>query len=229
MTGKGDKGVLIVGTTPWSLSLAQLLQSLKIPVLIADTSWQRLAAARQMGMPVFHGEILSEVTEDHVDMSQFQALVATTDNEAYNALVCNELAPEVGRHAVFQLGDTSEDNPRALPPALRGRTLFASGLGVEAIERRARSGWDFRKTRLSEKYGLEDARKELPDEAEILVLVRDGGKLHFFSHASRPKPQPGDTVVSYAPPRETAKARAKKTPPPKGDEGMIPIPSPSGA
>ena len=134
VTGSGDKGVLIVGTTGWSLSLAELLKSLNIPVLIADTSWQRLAAARQGGMPVFHGEILSEVTEDHVDMSQFQALVATTDNEAYNALVCNELAPEVGRHAVFQLGDTSEDNPRALPPTLRGRTLFASGLGVEEIE-----------------------------------------------------------------------------------------------
>lgn len=55
VTGPSGKGVLIVGTTPWSLSLAQLLTSLKIPVLIADTSWQRLAAARQMGMPVFHG------------------------------------------------------------------------------------------------------------------------------------------------------------------------------
>ena len=210
VTGSGDKGVLIVGTTQWSLSLAELLKSLNIPVLIAATSWQRLATARQRGMPVFHG------------------LVATTDNEAYNALVCNELAPEVGRHAVFQLGDTSDDNPRALPPTLRGRTLFASGLGVEEIARRERAGWDFRKTRLTDKYGLDDARADLPAEADLLVLVRDGGKLHFFSHASRPKPQPGDTVVSYAPPREPAKAKARNTPPPKGDEGMIPLPSPSG-
>jgi len=229
VTGSGDKGVLIVGTTRWSLSLAELLKSLNIPVLIADTSWQRLAPARQRGMPVFHGEILSEVTEDHVDMGEFQALVATTDNEAYNALVCNELAPELGRHAVFQLGDTSDDNPRALPPALRGRTLFASGLGVEEIERRERAGWEFRKTRLTEKYLLEDAQADLPDDADLLVLVRDGGKLHFFSHASRPRPQAGDTVVSYAPPREPVPVRAQTSPPPKGDEGMTPLPSPSGA
>ena len=229
VTGASDQGVLIVGTTPWSLSLAQLLQSQKIPVLIADTSWQRLAGARQMGMPVFHGEILSEATEDAVDMGQFQALVATTDNEAYNALVCNELAPEMGRHAVFQLGDTSEKNPHALAPALRGRTLFASGLGVEEIARREREGWGFRKTRLSEKFSMDDARDELPAGADLLMLVRDGGRLHFFSHASRPKPQPGDTIVSYVPPREPAKARSRKSPAPKGDEGMTPLPSASGA
>ena len=100
-------------------------------------------------------------------------------HEAYNALVCNELAPEVGRHAVFQLGDTSDDNPRALPPTLRGRTLFASGLGVEEIARREREGWDFRKTRLTDKYTLEDARADLPPDADLLVLVRDGGEGAF--------------------------------------------------
>lgn len=162
-------------------------------------------------------------------MGQFQALVATTDNEAYNALVCNELVPEMGRHAVFQLGDTSAENVHALPPALRGRTLFASGLGVEEIARREREGWGFRKTRLSEKFNMDDARGELPAEADLLMLVRDGGKLHFFSHASRPRPQPGDTIVSYVPPSDPAKARARKSPPPKGDEGMTPLPSASGA
>lgn len=230
VTGETKKGVLIVGTTPWSLALARLFRELEIPAVIADTSWQRLARARQLDVPTYHGEILSEVTEDHLDLSRFQALVATTDNEAYNALVCNELAPEVGRDAVYQLGDTSdEDDARALPPTLKGRTLFPSGLGVEEIDRRLREGWTFRKTRLSEQFGLDDAKKELPHEAAMLVLVRQNGKLHFFSHASRPKPEAGDIVVSYAPPRDPAKtkARSKAARTPKGDEGMNALPSPA--
>jgi hypothetical protein len=35
----------------------------------------------------------------------------------------------------------------------------------------------------------------------MLLLLRKNGTLRFFTHASRPTPQPGDVIVSYAPPR----------------------------
>ncbi len=222
VTGATKKGVLIVGTTPWSMALARLLRELDIPVLISDTSWQRLSRARQMDVPTFHGEILSEATDDHLDLSDYQALVATTDNEAYNALVCNELATEVGRDAVYQLGDTTGHEAHSLPATLRGRTLFASGLGVEEANRRLQAGWVFRRTKLSDKFGLEEAKAELPPEADLLLLVRSSGKVHFFSHASRPKPEPGDVVVSFAPPRDPAKAKAKSAREKQGGDAMRP-------
>ena len=42
---KGDTrpGLLIVGSTPWSIPLAEQMHSLKTPVMIVDPSWQRLA------------------------------------------------------------------------------------------------------------------------------------------------------------------------------------------
>jgi hypothetical protein len=40
----------------------------------------------------------------------------------------------------------------------------------------------------------------LPPEGDMLLLVRRTGALRFFSHASRPTPQPGDTILSYVPP-----------------------------
>lgn len=200
VTGASDRGLLIVGSTNWSLELAEHMRSLDVPVLVSDSSWQRLAPARQRGIPTYHGEILAEATEDQLELDQFQVLAATSENEAYNALVCSEFAPEIGRDSVYQLGDAS-DGPRALPEALRGRALFASGLGVEELTQRERAGWSFRKTRISDQFDFADAKAVLPDDADMLLLLRKNGTLRFFTHASRPTPQPGDVIVSYAPPK----------------------------
>ncbi len=201
VTGASEQGLLIVGATPFSLGLADQLRQIDIPVTIADNSWQRLAPARHKGIPTYHGEILSEATEERLDLAQFQVLAAATGNEAYNALVCNEFAPEIGRDNVYQLGDASDDDdPRTLPESLRGRTLFTSGHGVEDIVEREEQGWTFRKTKISEQFDYEAARAALPPEGDMLLLVRRTGALRFFSHASRPTPQPGDTILSYVPP-----------------------------
>src|SRR3546814_10902232 len=95
VTGASRQGILIVGSTHWSLSLADHLRQLGISVMVSDSSWERLSAARQQGIPSFHGEILAEATEYRLDLSQFQVLAATTDNEAYNALRSEEHTSEL--------------------------------------------------------------------------------------------------------------------------------------
>ncbi|GFM29372.1 Na(+):H(+) antiporter [Novosphingobium sp. PY1] len=202
VTGVQRKGLLIVGSTSWSLALAEQVRSLELPVTICDTSWQRLSAARQAGIPTYHGEILAESTEERLDLTQFQVLVAISQNEAYNALVCNEFAPDFGRDSVYQLGGMGDDEDhRSLPEALQGRAMFASGLGVEDIIAREQAGWTFRKTKISDQFDFSDARAELPEGGDMLFLYRKDGKIRFFTHASRPAAEPGDVIVSYAPSR----------------------------
>lgn len=202
VTGATQKGLLVVGSTPWSISLARQIQSLGLPVMIADTSWQRLSAARQAGIETYHGEILAETTDERLDLTQFQVLAATTENEAYNALVCSEFAHDIGRDSVYQLGGTGDDEDhRSLPEALRGRAMFTAGHGVEDILRREAAGWTFRKTRISEQFRFDQARSILPDEADMLFVLRKDGRIRFFTHAARPVPQSGDVVVSYGPSR----------------------------
>ena len=203
LKGSNRPGVLIVGSTPWTISLALMMQELKAPVMVVDSSWQRLALARQKGLPFYHGEILNEATEHNLDLTPYSVLVAATENEAYNALVCNEFAYEIGRDTVFQLGDAIDDEDRhALPSGIRGRALFESGFGVEDVNERLARGWVFRKTKLSEEFTFAAAQDRLPDAAAMLLLVRDNGTLRFFTHAARPEPRAGDVFVSFAPPQE---------------------------
>lgn len=216
---KGDTrpGLLIVGSSRWSIKLAEHLHTLKTPVMIVDSSWERLAPARTRGLPFYHGEILNEATEHNLDLAPYQSLIAVTDNEAYNALVCNEFAHEIGRDSVYQLGETvNSDDKKALPPSLRGRALFESGFGVNDVKQREADGWIFRKTTLSDEFSFEDAQAVLPADSHKLLVLRASGTMRFFSHAARPEPRAGDTIITFSPPKEegalkdTAKRKAAK-------------------
>ena len=214
--GATRPGLLIVGSTPWTIALAKQMLDLKTPVMVVDSSWQRLGLARQKGVPFYHGEILNEATEHNLDLGPYQVLVAATENEAYNTLVCNEFAHEIGRDSVYQLGEAGNDYDRhSLPVALRGRALFESGWGVTETNERQNEGWVFRKTRLSEEFDYEDAQEKLPESAHMLLLLREGGRMRFFTHAARPEPRAGDIIVTFTPPQqrtaeEVAARRARK-------------------
>jgi len=212
LRGASRPGLLIVGATPWTIALAKQMHDLEAPVTVVDANWARLKPARSAGIPTYHGEILNEATEHNLDLAPFQVLVAATDNEAYNALVCSEFAPEIGTDRVYQLGEPGNDEDhRSLPSSLRGRALFASGLAAADVHQRQMEGWVFRRTKLSEQFSLEDAKESLPEDASMLLLVRPGGEMRFFTHASAPEPQPGDTVVSFSSPRQkTAEEAAAK-------------------
>jgi len=220
LTATGAKGLLIVGATGWSLGLARALRTIGVPVTVNDTSWQRLALARAEDIPSYHGEILSEAREEGIDLHRFAALAATTENEAYNALVCSELAPELGRDNVYQLGDAGGDDPAALPAALRGRAVFRSGLGVEEVAARDEAGWTFGVLAVSGASDAAGAIATLPQDGGPLLLVRARGGLRFFTHASNPAPAVGDTVLAYAPAHSLREAgwRVLHDPPPS--EGL---------
>ncbi|MBH1942788.1 sodium:proton antiporter [Erythrobacter sp. YJ-T3-07] len=222
--GTDRPGLIIAGSTPWTIALAKQMHALKTPVMIVDSSWQRLAAARREGLPYYHGEFLNEATEHNLDLNPYQVLVAATDNEAYNALVCNEFAHEIGRDSVYQLGEAVEDDRRALPGSLRGRALFESGFGVAEVDQRQKEGWVFRRTKLTEEFTIDDAREKLGEKANMLLLLRENGTMRFFTHAARPEPRPGDIVITYTP-QHLKRAEAESAKREAGQAGGKPKPA----
>jgi NhaP-type Na+/H+ or K+/H+ antiporter len=193
-----NEGVMIVGANPWSLGLAKALKDMDIPVLVADTNWRRLRGARLEGHTVFYGEVLSENADHRLDHSAFAHLIAATPNDAYNALVCVEFAPELGRHRVFQVsGSEGEDSdPTAITFTSRGRTLSTHGRSFDALTRDWWSGWRFRSTTLSDSYTMEDFIRDRGEEIDILLAKRPDGTLDFLSPDQKSKAG-GSTLLSF--------------------------------
>jgi NhaP-type Na+/H+ or K+/H+ antiporter len=203
LASKERDSVLIVGASPWSIELARTLESIKIKVMVADNSWHNLRPARLAGLSVFFGEILSEFAEESVEISHIQAVLAATSNDAYNALVCTTVAPEIGRDKVFQLpmGSSAEDDPRALSRPRRGRIAFDSEALFEQLWRWHVGGWIFYKTRLTDSYSYSDFLGDQPSEALKILLIEDDDKVRFLDAESQVEPQPGDVIVYYGPKR----------------------------
>src|SRR3546814_15437619 len=130
----------------WSSDVcsSDLLEQLEIAVTVADTSKLALRAARKADIDVYRGDILDEVTHDHLDMKQFQQLVAATDNDAYNALICADLGPEIGFESVSQIGADRERGP------VRGSVLMPGGRAIEELLTREAAGWPLRRHKLND-------------------------------------------------------------------------------
>ena len=194
--GSGN-GVLIVGANPWSLGLARALKEMDIKVLIADTNWRRLRGARLEGHKTFYGEVLSENADYSLDHSDFNHIIAATSNDAYNALVCVEFAPELGRHRVFQVAgqDSSEADEDGIAFTSRGRTLSTRGRSFDSLTRDWWSGWRFRVTRLTDDYTLKDLYKARGDDTDILLALREGS-LEILQPGQDARAE-GATVLTY--------------------------------
>ncbi|MEM8695741.1 MAG: sodium:proton antiporter [Pseudomonadota bacterium] len=199
-------GVLLVGANRWTIDFGELLKKMEIPVTIADPSQYALRAAKRREIDVYRGDILDEVTQEHLDLGQFQELIAATDNDAYNALICDDLGPEMGYDSVSQIGT---DRDRA-PYHSRGRVLMRSAPTIDDLLKYEDADWVFTRTKITEKFGVEDLKKNLDPDALMICVLKPDRRLLFYSTDARPVVEPGDVIVSYAPPETPEMQREKK-------------------
>lgn len=203
-------GVILVGASDFSVALAAALKKLDAPVLVADENWHALRAARKADLPVYRGEILSEAFEHGIDKNRYAHLIATTPNDAYNALVCSDFGPEFGRSNVHQIGrHESEEGDRHMPATIGGRGI-AGGLNFESLEAKIAEGWKITATKLSDSYDLE-AYLEARPEAILIAAVRGERKeLALFEPEHDPTGEAGDRILALTPPGEQAKGKEEE-------------------
>lgn len=204
LAAEDENGVLIIGASPWSINLAKILQSLDVKVSIADNSWHRLRKARLDGVPVHFGQILSESLEHSLEFNQISQLIAATDNDAYNALVCTRYGPELGRGNVYQLPAFSDQDPTGFSATIRG-DILGDDLYYEDFVRRFILGWRFTKTRLTEEYTYEHFQADYHEEAVEIALLKADGTVQFSGSRKTLKPGTGDTLIMFQPEKVTSK------------------------
>ncbi|MFZ1813911.1 MAG: sodium:proton antiporter [Rhizobiaceae bacterium] len=193
-------GLLVVGCSAWSAALARKVIELEVPVTIADSNWGHLRYARSENIPVFFGETLSETAHHHLDLKTYQGLIAATDNDAYNALVCTDFAPEIGRSSIFQIGmRDGEPSRHDLHFTLGGRPLMKPGMALADLEFRLATGWAFVSSKISAEFSWADYIESRPPQTIPILWVNPSGEVRFVSTHSQPKPSPGSSVISFGP------------------------------
>ncbi len=203
LTSASKPGVLIVGGSPLTAALAVTLKEAAIPVTVADTAWSRLREARLAEIPIYFGEVLSEDAHYKLDVKRFAAVIAATSNDAYNALICTNLGPEVGRANVFEVPSEREQAERkSLSFTLGGRPLTRDPeLRLLDFQRDHIRGWVFQTTRLSETFTYQNYLDNRAEGTRVILWRKPTGRILFRTTTEKSHPEAGDLVIAFAPPR----------------------------
>ena len=193
------QGLLIVGADPWIRSLARALREQGVEVLLVDSNWSHVAAARQSGLQAHFGNVLDEQAMDALDLDGIGRLLALTSNDEVNALAALHFGEVFGRERVYQLapvGSASSEGDRTIPQHLRGRYLFAPEATHDAITQRFEAGAVLKQNTLRPAFTYEDFRERYGTSALPLFIVREQGQLSVVAAADSINPKPGQTLIS---------------------------------
>ncbi|HET9427932.1 MAG TPA: cation:proton antiporter, partial [Allosphingosinicella sp.] len=192
--GPGRK-ILLVGANRWTVAFANCLRNLGLGVTVVDENAAALRPASALELETWQGDILDEVTEDQLDLADYQLLIAATDNPAYNALICTDLGPEIGFQSVAQVG-VDRDRP---PLHNRGRVLFGDDGSIDALIARDEVGWHFDMLLLGDRKELTELRERLPEGTIFVAILRTDDRLVALESGQLPAITEGDRLIVYRP------------------------------
>lgn len=137
-----------------------------------------------------------------LDLSEIGVLLAATDNDAYNALVCLHFSAEFGRDWVYQLPmrEVQSAESKAVSQTSRGHIILSEQDLFYALQHLLHSGWTFTRTVFSAEYNYLKFRTEHVNARPVLVR-RASGELEFKLAIAPLEPKAGDTLISFGPPK----------------------------
>ncbi|MBK8978863.1 MAG: sodium:proton antiporter [Planctomycetes bacterium] len=164
-------GILIVGASNWTLALADALTRAGAFVVLADARYHRVSRARREGFVSYYGDVLSEEAGYELPLERLSWVLAATDDDSYNALVCLDFARDLGRSAVLQLTPEGGERGKEGEHRTVGRTPWGDGGTYRAL---ASAYWlreQFKVTRLTEQFTHDELRQRNPAAVLLFKVV----------------------------------------------------------
>lgn len=194
------QGVLVIGAHAWARRIAQALKKAGKRVLLVDSNYEHIRAARMAGMETVYGSALSQSALEELDLAGIGRLLALTPNDEVNSLAALHFRELFGRGGVFQIAPPRtgrKDRREGVSTQLRGRILFGEEWTYEKLtERFEQPGTEVKSTALTENFGFEDLLNRYGEAAIPMFVLRPSGRVLVFAADQIPPTQPSDMVVS---------------------------------
>lgn len=203
VTAPDPTGVLIYGSNPVALAMANALRERDVPVLVADDNWNGIRTARMQGLETYFGNPTSLHASRYLNLSAMGRLLAMSTHREMNTIACLRYREQFGRSRVYRLrnlapGEGSDRIVMASP--LLAPPLFTDEMTNARFQERLDQGWRVKSTLLGEEFDWSSFLDQYGDDVCLLFAQTDKGVLRIAS-AKRPlQPKPGWTVTALVPP-----------------------------
>ncbi len=202
LSNRNARGVLFAGADAWTRLIAKTLLNDGHPVMLLDTRYENVAAARMVGLNAIRANILSEHVEENLEFPGITQLVAGTSNDEVNSLATGEFAHIFGKANVWQITPSDKDaHPTtSIASHRRGRICFSEEPTFQNLQNLACNDGIIKKTLLTEIFTLENFHEVHGEEAVILFL-HDEGKGLRPAAADLESIPPDTTIYSLVNPK----------------------------
>jgi NhaP-type Na+/H+ or K+/H+ antiporter len=196
-------GFLIVGANGPARELGKSLQQLGSRVLLTDSSWENIRAARMEGLPTYFGNPASQHADAHLDLVGLGHLLALSPSGELNTLAAMRFRHDFGHQRLFGLASGHEsrrsDKHRASLEH-RGNQLGSEAFTYAKLASQMGQGAELYSTTLTDGFGWEDYRALHGNRATLLFMRDDSGWVHVVTPETALKPGSGWTLLALVQP-----------------------------
>ncbi|MBC2657629.1 sodium:proton antiporter [Pseudomonas sp. MSSRFD41] len=197
-------GFLIVGANGPARIIGKALQQLGSRVLLTDSSWENIRAARMEGLPTYFGNPASQHADAHLDLVGLGHLLALSPSGELNTLAAMRFRHDFGHQRLYALANSQEsrrtDKHRASHEH-RGQLLGSEALTYTKLASLLGQGAELYSTHLTEAFAWDDYQALHGDRATLLFARDTGGWVHVLTPDSSLKPAPGWTLLALVQPQ----------------------------
>ena len=207
-------GFLIVGANSVARAVATELKKHNVRVLVSDSNWDNIRAARMKGLETFFGNPVSEYAEQRLDLVGIGKLLALSPERSNNTVAGMRFGSEFGTHNIYALQTTSEaklSEKHQHGEEHRGQRLFAETMTYSKFSSLLSQGGEMHSTRLTKEFGFEKFIDINGKEAIPLFAITPEGKVQICVIGREFKPSAGWTIVSLFTPSLVTERAASNT------------------
>lgn len=200
LADENPQGFLIIGAHAWARRIARALSKTGQRILLMDSNYEHIRAARMAGLETVYGSALSQSALEELDLSGIGRLLALTPNDEVNSLAALHFRELFGRGGVFQLAPPEirrRDQREGVTTQLRGRILFGEEWTCEKFaERFEQPGSEVKSTFITENFSFQDFLERYGEAVIPMFVVRASGEIAVFAADRRPQTRASDVVIS---------------------------------
>ena len=198
-------GFLIVGANPPARAIGKALQQMGSRVLLTDSSWENIRAARMDGLATYFGNPASQHADAHLDLVGLGHLLGLSPAGELNALACMRFRHDFGVQRLFSLAsglELSRSNKHRASDEHRGQALGSQPLTYVQLANQLHQGAELYSTHLTDAFDWEAYRALHGDRATLLFARDASGWVHVVGPDHPLKPASGWTLLSLIQPEK---------------------------
>ncbi|MGM0564930.1 MAG: cation:proton antiporter [Pseudomonadota bacterium] len=211
-----SRGYLIMGANPVARAIAKALQQAKYRVLLADTYWDNISAARMDNLPSFYGSLLSEHADNHLDLVGLGGFLGLSHHADRNHLGVTKFRHEFPNKNILSLAtrdDNSSDNKHITSDKHRGKILFGVDMTFGKLTGMLAKGAQIKSTTLTENFDFDDWMDHRKNFYNIpLFAIDPKGSVHWFTADADLNPKSQWQLFSLVPAGEKEETSEGKSP-----------------